>query len=164
MELTLKLKGLMQSYGGDDPWTAKRRTQTKPTETAVKGIVECALGLARAEVDVEDDKVRHDIWDNVEVIIHNPDTLSEIIVDDQVVNPLIPDNTNPKQFLCADGSFKEKLPQIRKEYIAGGEFKVTLKGNDGYIEKIKYRLMHPVYPYSLGRACCIPSEPVIQEE
>lgn len=162
MELTLNLKGLMQSYGEDEPWTANRRTNTKPTETAVKGIVECAFGLSRIGVDADgDDMIRKDIWEHVDVIIHTPDKLPHIIVDDQIVRELV----EGMRFKNAEGNnMSNGMPRIKKEYIAGGEFKVTLKGTDEYIEKIRYRLLHPVYPYCLGRACCIPSAPLIQEE
>ncbi len=159
MELNLKLKGLMQSYGENDPWTAVRHTNTRPTETAIKGMIECALGLSKAGLDDEDDAVRKTLWEHVDICIHDPvqKSIPSILVDDQTVKPLLDD----MRFPCADGTTKNDLPLIKKEYVLGGCFDVTLSGDDEYIEKIKYRLQHPVYPYCFGRSCCMPSAPVV---
>lgn len=158
MELTLQLKGIMQSYGGENPWTATRRTNIQPTETAVQGIIECALGLARKGVDSDDDKTREDLWQHVQVNIPDIDHAPEIITDDQTVHPLMED----MYFQCAGGGkMSTGMPQIRKEYLIGENYTVILTGDDTYIENIRYHLLHPIYPYSLGRACCIPSRPLI---
>lgn len=157
MELILQLKGVMQSYGGENPWTATRNTNSKPTESAVKGMVECAFGLASFGVDEEDDEFRKQLWNGIAIEIPSLDHAPEILTDDQVIKPLI-DN---EEFQTANGGHKKVMPRVTKEYIVGECFKVILKGEQDKIEQIKYHLEHPVYPYSLGRACCIPSSPVV---
>ncbi|WP_026670732.1 CRISPR-associated protein Cas5 [Butyrivibrio sp. AE3006] len=158
MELKLQLKGLMQSYGGENPWTATRRTNRQPTDTAIQGIVECAMGIARKGTYEEDDMKREALWNHVQIHIPDIDHAPEIIIDDQTVHPL----TDDMYFQCAGGGkMSTGMPQIRKEYLVGENYTVILKGDDDYIKDIRYHLLHPIYPYSLGRACCIPSAPLV---
>ena len=158
MELTLKLKGLMQSYGGSNPWTATRRTELQPTITAVRGLIECALGLAKVGVYEEDDVIRQALWKKVDIEIPVLDHMPEILSDDQIVGAL----TEDMQFKNAEGkNMSTAMPQITKEYIVGECFTVVIKGDDDSVSRIKEYLKHPIYPYCLGRACCIPSEPIV---
>ena len=162
MELKLTLKAIMQSYGGENPWTGTRDTKILPTETAIKGLIECAFGLAKqGSLDSEEDEIiRQDLWKNIEIskisLADNPYS-NEVFTDYQIVRPL----TDEMKFPVANGSPKKTLPQIYKEYISDGKYEVTLSGPEDYILKIKEYILHPVYPYFLGRACCIPSEPLI---
>lgn len=158
MELTLTLKAVMQSYGGNNPWTATRQTETQPTESAIKGIVECAMGLAKAGVDPDDDAVRKDLWEHVSIDVTNIDHIPNILIDTQTVHEL----TDDMHFVCAGGgSMAGRMPVVSKEYLVDETYTVTLRGDDKYIADIKEYLQHPIYPYAYGRACCSPSVPIV---
>lgn len=171
MKLELVLAGLMQAYAdGPQPFT-NRRTADHPTSSAIYGMIERAMGIKKID-GVRDDtfkapngKVYHIEED---VYIHQDEILDEtldyakqcqILTDDQIVGSL----TNTETFICADGTKKETLARIKKEYLVNSKYRVTIEGDDELIQYVKEYLQHPIYPIYLGRYCCIPSEPIIQE-
>ena len=161
--LTLRLSGVMQSWGKREPWTESRRTEDKPTVSAIYGMLGCAFGIHRG-----DDKNFKILKDCITVDIDNVKVAKdgEFMVDDQTVHRL-DDN---RLFCGFDGKNREgkchtKIDTmiLEKEYLVDGDYEVTLYGSIEDIEQTREALLHPVWPYYLGRYCCIPSKSVIKE-
>ena len=161
MKIRLNLRGMLQSWGMEEPWTAQRHTQYKPTESGIYGLIECSMGLARAGTDENDDCRRNALRTNTRITsISEPENMPEILTDFQTVHPLV----EGLAFKKAEGGTKTNgLPTINKEYIVGGRYTVELTGDKDTIENVMFFLRHPVYPICLGRSICIPSESVFLE-
>ena len=164
MRITLSLKGAFQSWGVPEPWTARRKTALKPTESAIYGLIGCAMGI-RKEYDEE--KMEW-VKSNVKITVPEPEytyDISVITTDDQIVHPLV----DGLRFTCQKdiregktGGMSNLMPQIKKEYLAGVETIVYLDGSKDVMDKVLDSLIHPIYPYYLGRACCTPSGCIVK--
>lgn len=158
MKIKLKFSGVMQAWGVDEPWTSYRHTNIRPTPNAIYGIIECAMGLAHAGEYKEDDLIRGKLRENTIIEIPNNDGFPDILTDLQTIHGVF--DTESASVPCADGTKKKSFPMINKEYIMNGRYEAYVSGDKDTIENIINYLKHPVYPYYLGRACCIPSESV----
>lgn len=66
-------------------------------------------------------------------------------------------------FNTADGTGKEALPLMDKEYLLDGDFSVTVRGKEEDVLKAAEALRHPIFPLYLGRKCCPPNEPIFHK-
>ncbi|MBO5552385.1 MAG: type I-E CRISPR-associated protein Cas5/CasD [Lachnospiraceae bacterium] len=166
MRITLSLKGSFQSWGSAEPWTASRKTELKPTESAIYGLLGCAMGVHK---EGDEDKAAW-IRANVKVIVPDPDyftfNTSVVVTDDQIVSGL----KEEFEFTCQKsvnqgktGGKTNKMPQVKKEYLMDVETVVYLDGEKDVMDRVLDYLIHPVYPYYLGRACCVPSGCIIKK-
>ena len=155
-KLKLRLEGVMQSWGKREPWAEGRGTESRPTDSAVYGIIACAMGIHR---DEEDRLAR--LRDDIKVTGTGTVRGHGKTEDTQTVRPLKGD----MKFPSADGEFREMQGMLfSKEYLQGSECFAEISGTDDAICEVRYYLDHPVYPYYLGRYCCTPSERVVFEE
>jgi len=158
MELKLQLAGVLQSYGVPEFYMASRRTDTKPTLSAICGLIGNALGYER-----EDKEELDELINNISIVSITNEKPIKILVDDQIAG------TNGNVYVTAnrtdDNPNKTSpYPLIHKEYIEDNKFIVTIAGNDELMEKVKHALLYPRRPIHLGRKCCTGYEPILMEE
>ena len=156
-ELKLRFKSIMQSWGVPEPWLEGRGTYGRPTESAIYGMIGCAMGIRR------DEKVRmEELKQKISVTPHEPEIEPSRLTDTQTVHAiadgLIHIAANGKKRTVTGGLL------FSKQYLQDTETYATIKGSDEDIERAKYALDHPIYPYYLGRYCCTPCERVVCEE
>ena len=163
MKIYLTFKSTLQSWGVDSPYTSYRKTQYYPTRSAIFGIIECAFGLEKeGEPDpIEDDMLmRKTLREGIQITIPKGQGMKNTVIDHQVVTPL----SEELSFIDATGSKKSNgMPQIRKEYLSDAITHAIISGDKDLMEKVLYRLKHPVYPFCYGRAICIPSAPIVEK-
>jgi CRISPR-associated protein Cas5/CasD subtype I-E len=164
MRIALSLKGAFQSWGSPEPWTARRHTELKPTQSAIYGLIGCAMGIHKEGDEEKQEWLR----ENVKITVPEPTfnfDMSVITTDDQVVTPLV----DGLKFTCQKdinegktGGKSNLMPQIQKEYLADVESVVYLDGDKKAMNEVLDHLIHPIYPYYLGRACCTPSGCIVK--
>ena len=160
--LILRFSGILQSWGVPEPWESQRKTEYLPTDDAIYGLLGCALGILR-----DDASALSVLREKVRVISSwsAKDTIDNRLYDYQTVGLM-----GGKGHLVAKGGVKNingivETIQEEKEYLEDAERFVKLECID---EETKTRLidaiLHPVYPYYLGRYCCTPSKCLLMKE
>lgn len=166
MKLDLYFESPMQSWGSEEYWYKTRRTEASPTKTAIVGMIGRCMGID---------------WEN-------KDKLDEIaksfeIVDSDATNIPIPTRMTDDQTInigdyveagiasgFKTGSNKPKRTnsgltvsqQLTKDYLENEKIIITIEGSREDLENIRQAICHPFWPPYLGRACCIPSGPIIR--
>ena len=154
MRIHLVFKGMLQSWSGENKWTDTRKTELIPIESAVYGLLACALGVWR-----EDKAGLQGLKDRVSVFVENRQEEASVFTDYQIFAPLIEGEKIP----TVNGTGKDRGPIIKKEYLEDTVCRAVIEGEESAIREIAEALCHPVYPYYLGRACCTPSRFVIEK-
>lgn len=132
-QLVLNFSAPQASWGTEAIGTY-RTTKTKPTKSAIIGLVASALGYRRG------DKRISELFDNLnfEVIGSSYESLLE---DYQLIH------YDPK-----------KSPKIaHKEYLTNVHCKVVLIGDSTLLHKIEDAIKHPYFAPYLGRRNCPPA-------
>lgn len=164
--LHLQFRGILQSWGIREEWMVKRRTASYPTESAVLGLIECALGIDR-----NDEESRKTLRDRISVIPRS-EGVNKKLVDEQTISiaDYEREGIEVNGFPCAGGGIKRTnagtvlSETFTKQYVedcVNKPLRADVEGDDETIAQIQYALLHPVYPYYLGRYCCTPCGPVI---
>ena len=177
----------MQGYS-ESRYIYKRRTLAAPTQRSVLGIIAAAEGILRSEKDA-----LKALENALTIEIEAPTKVLQRLTDFQtvrsvryskiaraagVVRPDMYNNGISKisnkelvrmgyvlddLFNTADGTGKEALPLMDKEYILDGDFSVTVRGKEEDVLKAAEALRHPIFPLYLGRKCCQPNEPIFHK-
>ena len=185
--IKLRLSGMMQGYS-ESRYIYKRRTLAAPTQRSVLGIIAAAEGILRSEKDALEA-----LENALTIEIEAPTKVLQRLTDFQtvrsvrysriaraagVVRPDMYTNGISKisnkelvrmgyilddLFNTADGTGKEALPLMDKEYILDGDFSVTVRGKEDDVLKAAEALRHPIFPLYLGRKCCQPNEPIFHK-
>ena len=165
--LHLQFRGVLQSWGVRDEWMAKRRTASSPTESAVLGLIECALGIDR-----NDEERRTALRSKIRIIPHSGGVKRKL-VDEQTISiaDYEREGIELNGFPSARGGIKRDKTgrpvwneTFTKQYVedcVSDPLKADVEGDDDTIARIQNALLHPVYPYYLGRYCCTPCGSVI---
>ena len=168
MYLKMLLNAAMSAYPfdnlGDETNTAHyKNTQNAPGLNTIYGILECALGLEDYD-DTYKDQIEA-LKNDITIKIVRPRHIEHRVYDLQTVHHLENDLT-PYFATCNGGTPQGKEtyrpPLQTKVYLSQAEREVHIYGSKERLEEIKEALLHPVYSYYIGRACCIPSKPVFQ--
>ncbi len=163
-QLTVRIKGILQSWGDYGGSTNFHPTNYKPTVSGIHGMLEAGIGIKRAELEK---KAR--VENGVKVSVKEPETFPELYTDFQVVSPK---GTSIGKYLgkkkrsedmdtlpAAGGgsSTTGSTKVMQKQYLVDQPFDVVLEGEDSLMEEVKYGLLHPYYQMTLGPSNCIPS-------
>lgn len=163
-QLTVRIKGVLQSWGDYGGPTNFQPTNYKPTVSGIHGLLEAGMGIKRVELER---KAR--VENGVKVFVKEPETFPEIYTDFQVV---LPKGTSIGKYLgkkkrpedmtmlpAAGGGFSTTgaTKVIQKQYIVDQAFDIVLEGEDSLMEEVKYGLLHPYYQLTLGKANCTAS-------
>lgn len=153
--LLLRLAAPLQAWGLDSKFDV-RQTEREPTKSGVLGLLACAMGVRR---------------DNVEGLARlrslsfgvRVEQEGKLLRDYHIAKSYKMDSKNG--LIKLDG--KTGLPAIDKPYLtqryylADAMFLVVLSGEDVLIEEIAAALNHPAYPLYLGRRSCPPTLPLL---
>lgn len=150
--LLLRLEGPLQSWGYRSRFS-NRDTGLEPTKSGVVGLLCCALGRDRSESPADLAALR------MHVRVDKPGTL---LNDFHTAGGGI--------FRGARGYFAPtssgqpgKNPIVKQSvYLQDASFLVALEGDDDDIAAIANSVQDPVWPLSLGRRSCPPSQPVFE--
>lgn len=141
METTfLRLCGPMQSWGTTGRFDI-RGTEPWPTKSGVVGLVAAAMGIDRHGDVMSIAQLRM----GVAVLSDN-----QLATDYQTA--IMSARSGPKQ--------SDKTTQSWRSYIAGGDFVVSLTGEDDLIQKVNQAVSDPVWPLFLGRRSYAPTLPI----
>ena len=145
--MRLNLYGAFQSWGSDDSsWLSMHRTELEPTKSGIVGMMACAFGYPRGDERI------NELFHKIELYIDRKNSqYGQVVVDFQTVS--------------SDGNLKKADPRIspakasvvEKQYLADARFILYVVADEETLENIKHALLHPYWPYYLGRKCCIPS-------
>lgn len=191
--LTMNLCGAFTCYPEPYPYTdgmiANKKTMNGPKESrynVVYGILEAALGYANnGEYKEEIEELRRSIViEEVEAELLPINVKKENkgeeskIRDFQTVRPYLRNSAIPQKyydkingygyydrFFSATNDKRTDVPPVKyKEYIVRAKRQVRIYSDPETIEKLKNALRFPYYEPYIGRANCIPSEPLLVEE
>lgn len=151
--LFLRLSGPMQAWGTGSRLQI-RRSDPYPSKSGVLGILLCALGVRRSAAQ---GRLKEFARLLCGVRIDRPGTLDW---DYHTVGAKI-------GIRQAEGGIKRTASTkefetllSRRQYILDSSFLVALHGDTDLIDQATDAIKEPVWPFFLGRKCCIPSEPV----
>jgi CRISPR system Cascade subunit CasD len=146
MVLKLTLAAPLQAWGGNAPW-GLRQTDSFPTKSGLMGLCGRCLGLDRDSYPALANGLR------VAFIRDRPGTIE---IDFQTVDVL-------PQTRVANGGWKRSrgLLLVTKEYLADARFIALIEGPEDQLRRLYNGLAQPHWPPYLGRACCLPSEPLV---
>jgi CRISPR system Cascade subunit CasD len=149
--LFLRLEGPLQAWGDQQSKFVIRRTAEAPTKSGVIGMLCAALGVPRSEaaqnwlarLGALRMGVRTDVpgvrwWDYHTV---GADLLMR----------------------TAEGSSKPGAMLTRREYLCDASFLVALQGEPELIAELEAAIKAPRWTLYLGRKCCPPSRPLLEE-
>lgn len=160
--LKLFLSAVLQSYGGQDSgWVELRNTENRPTASAVAGLIACCLGVRPGTPEYRRLLCLK--------YISMTDKNSGILDDYQIVTPKEPGKlSSESEILKLSGGKKgpgEGQRPIHKMYLQDSSFSVFVGSDDiEELRRIHGAFRNPKWVYYIGRACCTPSAPVVEEE
>ena len=159
--LKFTLSGILQSYGTSEPDSITyRNTSRMPETSAVTGLIACALGIRK-------DDARYGALEDA-LIIKNAkkEKVNSYLIDDQILSPRAFGKARGNAFFQGvNGASSKPQVQTQKEYIEDGNFTVYIGSDDEeLLLTIHNAMRHPVWAYYLGRACCTPSQPIVEKE
>jgi len=165
--LLLRLEGPLQSWGQRSRWDV-RETNLEPTKSGVLGLIGCAMGIGRNNIELE--KFDQNLLFGVRVESHG------VISTDY--------HTVSGYHLTASGYYKhsgvqtvknlskaqehkENVIVSHRDYIQDAAFLACLAlkhEHDDYtlLESMEKYLQNPIWPIYLGRKCCVPSRPIFE--
>lgn len=145
----LRLEGPLQAWGTQGRYGI-RETDAEPSKSGVLGLVGCALGMTR---------------DDVQQLQRLRELRMAVRVDR-------PGRAMRDFHTVGAGTFrgrphgmwglKDKTVVTQRYYLVDAAFTVALAHDDHrLVEQIAHALSEPVWPLFLGRRSCVPSEPVL---
>lgn len=145
--LFLRLEGPLQAWGAQESKFVIRRTSEAPTKSGVVGLLCAALGIPRAEAEVE--------W------LPRLNALRMAVRIDSPGVRWWDYHTIGAGMLMrtADGGHKPGAMLTRREYLGDASFLVALQGETPLIKELEGALRKPKWTLYLGRKSCPPSRP-----
>ncbi|HOZ47507.1 MAG TPA: type I-E CRISPR-associated protein Cas5/CasD [Candidatus Hydrogenedentes bacterium] len=151
--LFLRIEGPLQAWGDQESKFVVRRTAEAPTKSGLIGLFCAALGMSRAQAGVgwlpKLTRLRMAIridrpgirwWDYHTVGAGMQMRIAE-----------------------ADGKTKPGAMLTRREYLCDASFLVALQGDPALIAELEAAVRSPAWPAYLGRKCCPPSRPLLED-
>lgn len=154
--LFLRLEGPMQSWGERARWSI-RDTAPEPTKSGVVGLLACALGLG-ADADEEIRDLARALRIGVRC-----DRPGSPVVDYHTIGGgyerpvLLTAEGKPKR-----SSGRPHTEQTWRSYLCDASFLVAVQAAPTLIERLASAVQAPVWPYYLGRKCCVPVLPIFE--
>ena len=148
--LFLRLEGPLQSWGAQESKFVIRRTSDAPTKSAVIGLLCAALGVSRSAAPKEWLPRLNGLTMGVRI-----DRPGIRWWDYHTVGARM-------QMRTAEGKTRPGALLSRREYLCDASFLVALRGDGELIDNIRSALQKPIYSPYLGRKCCPPSLPLLQ--
>ena len=145
---TLYMTGPTQSWGDSSDWNL-RTTNIFPTKSGVLGGMFATLGIDREFSSEYYPKVKSVRMTSLMFGVPN------IFTDFHVV-------TNVPVALTGklNSDISKRNSVTHREYITNVSYGVILEGDDEVIEWLCSRMKNPKWKFSLGKKCCIPTEPI----
>ena len=148
--LYFRMRAPLQSWGERSHWDM-RDTSEWPTKSGVVGMISAAMGLSYDDVRIGE------ICESLEMGVKASQHYMPQLLDFQV--------TDYYNGMRADGTRETRSSQrgiVQKKYYLDDKcFLVGLKGEENLLEEITAAMKNPCWMMTLGRYCCIPSEPII---
>ncbi len=149
--LFLRLEGPLQAWGDHQSKFVVRRTAEAPTKSGVIGLLCAALGISRR--DATENYLQRFTTLRMAVRIDRPGVRWW---DYHTVG------AHMKMRTAEDKSKPGAMP-TRREYLCDASFLVALQGEPRFIEELKAALQKPRWALYLGRKCCPPSRPILEQ-
>ncbi|HNY27706.1 MAG TPA: type I-E CRISPR-associated protein Cas5/CasD [Candidatus Sumerlaeota bacterium] len=150
--LFLRLEGPLQAWGDQESKFGVRRSGEAPTKSGVIGLLCAALGVPRSEAA--------DTWLprlaalRMGVRMDRPGVRSW---DYHTVGAEM-------EMRTAEGKTKSGAMLTRREYLGDASFLVALQGEPALIAELRDALSAPKWTLYLGRKCCPPSRPILEQD
>ncbi len=149
----LRLEAPLQSWGERARWSV-RDTASEPTKSGIVGLLACALGLS---ADEEVRALSRDLRVGVRC-----DRAGTSVVDYHTVGG----GYKEPVLLTAEGKPKRSsgrphAEQTWRTYLCDASFLVAVQAAPALVERLSSAVQAPVWPYFLGRRCCVPVRPVL---
>ncbi len=151
--LLLRLEGPLQAWGDQQSKFVIRRTARAPTKSGVLGTLCAALGVPRSSAG--------DAWLPKLSALH-----MAVRVDVPGVRWWDYHTVGAEmEMRIAEGEGKTKIGPIltRREYLCDASFLVVLQGEPTLIDELAKALHSPRWTPYLGRKCCPPSRPLLEQ-
>jgi CRISPR system Cascade subunit CasD len=149
--LFLRLEGPLQSWGDQQSKFVIRRTAEAPTKSGVIGMLCAALGVSRT--DAPKSWLPRLAGLRMGVRLDAPGVRWW---DYHTVGARMPMHT-------AEGGSKPGAMLTRREYLCDASFLVALQGEPGLIAELETAIRVPKWTLYLGRKCCPPSRPLLEQ-
>jgi len=150
--LFLRLEGPLQAWGDQESKFVVRRTGEAPTKSAVIGLLCAARGVPRREAP--------------ENLLPTLARLSfGVRIDVPGIRWWDYHTVGAKMLMrIAEGERKSKSGAMltRREYLCDASFLVALQGEPDLIAQLEHAVRNPKWTLYLGRKCCPPSRPLLQ--
>lgn len=148
--LLLRLEAPLQSYGERAKWDF-RDSAYFPTKSGVIGIIACAMGLKRGA-----DEIR-ELSAGLKIHIR-ADRPGRMTIDYNTVTGII----HTAEGKTRGNKGEESTIISSRQYLEDASFLVAVCGKEEMLLRCKDALQNPVWPYYLGRKCCVPTRPVFE--
>jgi CRISPR system Cascade subunit CasD len=148
--LFLRFEGPLQAWGDHQSKFVIRRTAEAPTKSGVIGMLCAALGVPRVEAPKQWFAKLSDLRMGVRI-----DTPGVRWWDYHTVGARM-------QMRTAEGGHKEGAMLTRREYLCDGSFLVALRGEPDLIAELEAAVKAPQWTLYLGRKCCVPAHPLLE--
>ena len=149
--LLLRLAGPLQSWGYRSRFS-DRDTGLEPTKSGVVGLLCCALGQPRSESPSRLAALRMHV---------RVDREGTFLNDFHTAGGGVFRGSNEYFAPTSSGGKREDAVLTQRHYLQDASFLVALEGDDDLLSQLADRLADPVWPLTLGRRSCPPSEPVL---
>lgn len=150
--LLLRLEGPLQSWGDHSEWD-DRDTTSMPTKSGVIGLIACCMGLVRGDARI--------------CAMHNTLTVS-VCADSPGQLGVDYQTAKSPRLMTADGKFrsvKKSTIESNRQYLQDASFLVVLASEqEALLDEIAHALRHPKWTPYLGRKCCVPTRPLLEED
>lgn len=153
--LLLRLEGPLQSWGYRSRFS-DRDTGLEPTKSGVIGLLCCALGKDRSDTTEpslsELDKLRMHV---------RVDRQGTLLNDFHTAGAGVFRGGRDYYAPTSSGSKGKNAVMQQKHYLQDASFLVALEGDEALLRQLAEALQNPVWPLSLGRRSCPPSQSVL---
>lgn len=150
--LLLRLEGPLQSWGTRSRWDV-RDSAPEPTKSGIIGLLGCAMGIPSRDRRLQDEL---DASLMLGVRVESPGLP---LVDFHTITGMLP---------RADGGFKGSPDDPAtiispRTYLQDAAFLAVLGGPEDLIRRCHDAVLDPQWPVYLGRKCCVPTRPIVDE-
>lgn len=148
--LLLRLEAPLQSYGERSKWDF-RDSAFFPTKSGIIGMIACGMGLKRDSEEIAG-------LSSALTVHVRADMPGRMSIDYNTVTGIIH---------TADGKTRgnkgeESTIISSRQYLEDASFLVAVCGEEKLLLRCRDALLDPVWPYYLGRRCCVPTRPVFE--
>ena len=148
--LHFTIYGTLQSWGERSSWNIRDSAEW-PTKSGITGMICSALGYGYNDPRIGE------LCHNIQIGCKTKKEYSPQLNDFQTVDYF--------GGMLANGKREDRISQKtivqNKYYIMDKKFLIAITAPDDILKQIQAAMLNPKWAMSLGRACCIPSQPII---